>query len=268
MEPRPEILESVEALHGASIEERALAASDLAAQLGAAWSASPPLPREDSLPLRHGPTGLDFVATPGGVFRMGLTDEDITDASRYVDFTAQVARWVEREAKKTRPVRRVVVRPFLCARRVLSAADVARLGGPRSAEEATWGEARDLARSLGFRLPSEAELEWLARDGGTTAFTLDAARRREEIGGDEHLLRSRFGVHDLWRGEWAEDGWHPTYEGAPGVSAPWAGGEPIGVVRGDLRLRAPQSDEGLLGALAALRREGRERSCSRLAMEL
>ena len=66
-----------------------------------------------------------------------------------------------------------------------------------------------------------AELEWLARDGDRFHFALDGARRHEEVRGDSRLLRSRFGIVDIFEQQWVEDDFHPTYEGAPTTSAPW-----------------------------------------------
>ena len=36
-----------------------------------------------------------MVALPGGSFRMGLSEEDVEDASEFVDWTAGVAEWVD-----------------------------------------------------------------------------------------------------------------------------------------------------------------------------
>ncbi|XXX81734.1 hypothetical protein WMF30_23530 [Sorangium sp. So ce134] len=261
MDPWTRPLRDLRELRLAGPEERRRATEALAARLGDGWRAAEPAPDEDSLPLVHEPTGLAFAAVPGGALDMGLSDEDIEEASEHVDWTSPVARWVDRAAASARPVHRVEVRPFLCARALLDGGRLDELSRGRLAGDAVErADALALARSLGLRLPSEAELEWLARDGGACRFTLDAARRFEAIRGDDRLLRSRFGVRDLHRAQWAEDDWHPTYDGAPGTSLPWAGGDPGGVHRGGFRLIALQSPEELLHALAALR--GRQlRAC-------
>ena len=140
------------------------------------------------------------------------------------------------------PRRRVA----LVARSLLDRTQVKRLSQGRLDFDALpRRDARSLAHALGFRLPSEAELEWLARDGGSTRFTLDAATT---------VGPSRFGVEMLFHGQWAEDDWHSSYEGATGVSAPWLDGEPCGVCRGGY---LPQSAGERLFMLAGVRGHGK-----------
>lgn len=254
MSERAGILRDLHQLRQANLEERRRALDALVEQLGHGWRAAPLDPDEDSLPLVHELTGLAFVAVPGGAFHMGLSDEDIEDASEHIDWTTPVARWVDRAAASARPVHPVRVRPFLCARSLLDGDQIATLSrGRLTGESVGRADALALARSVGLRLPSEAELEWLARDGGACRFTLDAARRLDAIGRDDRRLRSRFGVRDLHRAQWAEDDWHPTYDGAPDTSAPWPDGDPSGVYRGGFHLVAMQSADELLHALAAVR---------------
>jgi hypothetical protein len=101
-------------------------------------------------------------------------------------------------------------------------------------------------------LLSEAEHEWLARDGKQLAFTLDcvaSVRARREP-------RSRFSIKNLHFEEWMEDDWHPIYEAAPTSSVPWLSGDPRGVYRGGLLLSAVQSDSEYVLGFAALRFPG------------
>ncbi|MGK3971055.1 formylglycine-generating enzyme family protein [Sorangium sp. So ce118] len=248
------ILHELQRLHLAGIEERRRATEALVEQLGDGWHPGEPTLEEDSLAVVHQATGLAFVAVPGGEFGMGLSDEDIEEAAEHVDWTTSVARWIDRAAASARPVHRVKVRPFLCARALLDRDQLNTLShGRLTGESVERSDALAFVRAVSLRLPSEAELEWLARDGGACRFTLDAARQLDAIRGDDRLLRSRFGVRDLHRAQWAEDDWHPTYDGAPDASLPWADGEPAGVYRGGFHLIALQSPEELLHALAGVR---------------
>ena len=141
------------------------------------------------------------------------------------------------------------MRPFLCARRLLDVDQISHASHGRLRIDAVQREdARCLAREFGLRLPTESELEWLARDGGATRFILDAAARAGHA--------SRFGVEQLFCGEWAEDDWHSTYDGAPNVSVPWGNGDPCGVFRAGYPPAQMQSGEEMLFALAAVRGKG------------
>lgn len=257
------------------IEERRGLGRSLAAALGDGWSAEEPAADLDALPLVHQPTGLAFVVVPGGSFTMGLTDDGLAAlrAAMGDAWDDDIAASLERDAARLRPVRRVHVKPFLVARGYLQAKEVERLSGGQFQGDYCyrlgWSDARRLAASHGFRLASEAELEWLARDGGRSAFTLDAARRLEEIGGDSELLRSRFGVLDPFETQWAEDDYHPSYEGAPDTSAPWMNGTGTGVARGLSRPEYVEEPHQITGLLAALRtNETQKEACIRFARDL
>lgn len=244
------LLSDAGGLRAAGAEDRRSAAGELAGLLGSAWAAEEPSLAEDALPLLHLPTGLRFVAVPGGRFDMGLTEEDLEEAADHVDWTSQTASTVAAFLQHARPVHPVEVRPFLVSRGLVTDVDlVRRLSGGRLASDCfSRDEARWLARSSGFRLPSEAEIEWLARDGGRCHFTLDIARRKEQ--------GSRFGIEQIFWGEWAEDDWHPTYDGAPDVSAAWYDGDACGVFRGSATPEEMQCPEELLFMLAAVRGQG------------
>lgn len=254
-------LRDVEAFVKLSEGERLQLASHIAEVLGDDWrsAAVPPVPGVsgiDAVPLKHEPTDLIFHLIPGGVFRMGLSDEDVAAFSRTIEHTEATEKILQRFEKILRPVRTVTVDPFLVTPEPIGYLDVRRLSNDRYWSD-TFGRvgARDLAHSAGFRLPSEAEREWLARDGGQMAFALDCAackRARREP-------RSRFGVQGLHYEEWVEDDWHPTYAGAPTNSAPWMNGDERGVYRGGLLLSAVQSDSEFVFGLAAMRFPGPRR---------
>jgi len=219
---------------------------------------------EDSLSLTHRPSQLRFVAVPGGELKMGLSPTDLEDLSEHVPWTAAVAKLVERLEKQASPVHNVGVGPFLCSRRLLMTADVQRATGGRFHEDSPTREtSRAIAVAAGFRLPSEAELEWLLRDGGDTRIrvTLDGAE-----------VPSCFGIEMLVLGQWAEDDWHPSYVGAPVSSAPWLGPASAGVYRGGRSPEEIQSDEERTFLLAGVRGKGGEDEPSlvgvRLALDL
>ncbi len=195
----------------------------------------------------HRPTGLSFVAIPGGRFQMGLRESDLSALREAApDTPATILAQLEKDAAGMRPVREVTVAPFLLGRSVLDAPTVERLTSGRLSgrfcHRMGWSAARELASSLGFRLVSEAEMEWTAREGGRQAFAFDAARQLSRLPAAREEVSSRFGLERIFDDAWCEDGYHPTYAGAPSTSEAWTSdayrdpswmnGAPCGVARG------------------------------------
>jgi len=193
----PDVLESLPDYQKLSDSRRRRVASQVASVLGHDFEAREDLLGARRLPaLLHRVTKLVFVVVPGGEFEMGLTDEDLEEAADLIAFTRAVADFIADLTKAARPTRRVRVAPFVCCRGTTPPKQVKALSKRRF--EFSTPSAHDAAAFMtvsGFRLPSEAELEWLARDGGRLHFTYDAVRtyRKERrwptVGG--------FGVEDL-----------------------------------------------------------------------
>jgi formylglycine-generating enzyme required for sulfatase activity len=246
-------LERLDAFDGLDRAARLALAADLAAALGPEFSPHDRLfGAREVAAVRHAPTGLYFAAIPGGSFDMGFTDDDLAEAAEYVDFTAAVQRWLRDLQACARPVHRVEVRPFLCATMCLPPELVARLShGATRGDTMSARAAADLVATTDFRLPSEAELEYLARDGGPLHFACDAARAHAE--GADVPEENGFGVYSLLTGEWTADAWHDDYANAPSTSAPWNDAGAPGVYRGALPYGVHPSEDEILFALAAFR---------------
>lgn len=225
--------------------------------LGPAFTAAPDLVGERGLlGFVHTPTNLTFVAIPGGELVMGLREDDIEDASEYIDFTSGVKGFIDQLAARTSPLRTVRVAPFLCATELLSEKTLTILSNGAltnpSFESYEAQKAGDFVAGLkDFRLVSEAELEWLAREGGRTHFVNDCGRVLEE--GNEFPEVNGFGVRRLHYGEFAADAWHPDYRGAPATSIAWEASKTPGVRRGGLPFGVDQTDDEMLFGLAAYR---------------
>ena len=178
-----------------------------------------------------------MVVIPGGTFRMG----DIQNRGEEVE----------------RPVHRVKIRSFAIGRYEVTFAEYdvfAKATGRSLPEDEGWGRAQRpvinvswhdadayakwLSAQTGasYRLPSEAEWEYMARGGEETAYWWgnSLGRNRANCGPcgsqwDEHTAPvgsfkpNPFGVHDTVGNvlEWVQDCWHDSYAGAPADGTAW-----------------------------------------------
>jgi formylglycine-generating enzyme required for sulfatase activity len=134
--------------------------------------------------VRHQPTGLLFVAIPGGSFTMGLRHDERDDLRRTVlgedpknRFDGQIGA---HHIPQMIPAHAVEVRPFLCATDFVTSEGQAVTEDYGDDPSVTAEYATQMAaklRSQGLRLLSEAEWEWIAREGGTRSWILDVRGR-------------------------------------------------------------------------------------------
>ena len=136
-------------------------------------------------------------------------------------------------------------------------------GGSRPVINVSWNDARDYVGWLsgrtghGYRLLSEAEWEYAARAGTTTAYSWG-----NEVGSNRANCRgcgsqwdnrqtapvgsfpaNAFGLYDMqgnvW--EWVEDCWNEGYAGAPANGEAWLGGDcSVRVLRGGSWINGPR----------------------------
>ena len=195
---------------------------------------------------------------------MGLRDADLDELTDLTGSNSMVSSVVSELRTSARPCHHVAVRPFLCGKRPLTHEEISRLTDGRVVRDSLYpDELLDfLSRVPGMRLPAEAELEFLAREGGRAAFVCDGAVVWEASG--DWPERGRFGVENLSLGEWCADAWHPNYDGAPSSSEAWCEESGPGVVRGALPVGPDQDAAELVFGLAAFRRAAQdcdERGC-------
>ena len=214
------------------------------------------------------PSGIRFVAIPGGTYEMGMRDADLKRVAHLQPPPGLT--------DSTLPVHFVTIKPFLCARSPLRDAN----GALRFMDE---GEATEVLGGFeGFRVMSEAEWEYVARNGGVTSFmgTDDPteAIRRVEASADLAVNptssmndETAFGIAALPWGEYVADAWHDSYEGAPTDGRGWDPPDVLEYWRGGTAYGYPyQQDWDVVECLAAFRPVPplQDPVCLRLARDL
>ncbi len=182
--------------------------------------------------------GIEFVLIPAGDFLMGSNDADAD--------------------KDEQPIHKVIIsRPFYLGKYEVTQAQWQAVigenpshfkGEKQPVEQVSWDDVQKFVRRLNdkegrevYRLPTEAEWEYAARAGSTTAFSFgddhsqlgEYAWYSENSGNDTHPVGTRkanaWGLHDMhgnvW--EWVQD-WYGRYE-AETVT------DPVGPVSGSYR---------------------------------
>lgn len=193
----------------------------------------------------------EMVVIPRGNFEMGSNDGDDNERPVHrVTFTQPFAMGKTEITQKQWEflMRNNPSRFFNC--------------GPECpVEQVSWNDVQAFIQKLNaktgkqYRLPSEAEWEYAARAGSTTAYPWGSKASHEyaNYGDDEccfGIVQGRdkwlntapvgsfpannFGLYDMignvW--EWVEDGYHDSYAGAPNDGNSWPGNGSNHVVRG------------------------------------
>lgn len=222
-------------------------ARDLARQLGADFEA--PAHGTGAILVRHRPTGIEFGLVAGGLLRMGLTEAEREVLLDQLGHVGQRTRaLVDDLWQSASPVHDVRLPPFLCSRTPLLTHHVERRRGRARGTvlEVTSAEVRGVLRGFGklpgLRLLSEAEWEWVARDGGHATWLNEpyhpqlvaatVARAAEFSEQAPAATWSRLGFWGLACGEWVADTWHANYHDAPTNGHTWGECEAPRIVRG------------------------------------
>ena len=206
-----------------------------------------------------------MVVIPAGTFQMGCVSEHACDD-------------LEIPVHPVHPV--TISQPFALSRHEVTFDEYDRFAaatgrsrpddagwgrGTRPVINVSWDDAQAYVSWLSsetgarYRLPSEAEWEYAARAGTTTAYWWG-----NEIGSnhancdgcgsqwDDEMTApvgsfgaNAWGLHDMHGNvsEWVEDCWHETYAGAPADGSAWTAGGDCGVrvSRGGSRINSPRN---------------------------
>jgi formylglycine-generating enzyme required for sulfatase activity len=198
-----------------------------------------------------------MIVVPAGEFLMGSTPEEVAALKqRFPAFGAGFDREL--------PQRKVTISHALAVSRFAVTFDqwdaCVVYGGCNPAGDAGWGRGKRpvinvnlddvrhfaawLSRLTGqpYRLLSEAEWEYAARAGTTTAYPWGGevgkanancrdcgsqwdGQRTAPVGSFKANAFGLFDMHgNVW--QWVEDKWHRNYQGAPGDGSAWLGEEP------------------------------------------
>ena len=228
-------------------------------------------------------TGIELVWIPPGTFTMGSTDAEIQAA--YEESKSLFPQYAKLEwFTGEKPRHRVTIREgFYMAKYEVTQAQWRAVMGTTVQQQmakagptwtlvgeqgdnypmvfVSWNEAQQFVEKLNamqdgyqYRLPTEAEWEYGARAGTTTAFAFgdslsseqanfnanhpyfdtDKGRPRAAATPVGSLQPNAWGLYDMHGNvyEWCEDSYHDSYEGAPADGSAWlSGGSDQKVIR-------------------------------------
>jgi formylglycine-generating enzyme required for sulfatase activity len=217
--------------------------------------------------------GIEMVAIPSGKFMMGSQkdEKEIYDDER-PQHEVTVQPFFMSATVVTQAQWRVVA-GFDQVLRLIEPNPSRFKGDDLPVEQVSWEDAEEFClrlsahagREWDYQLPSEAQWEYACRAGTTTPFhfgetiverlanyNASVVYQNEKKGKEskattpvKKYLPNSFGLYDchgnVW--EWCQDGWHNSYEGAPGDDRPWIDRnleiEPSKVMRGGSWINLP-----------------------------
>lgn len=217
--------------------DRRAYAESIAAKLGGAFAG---FVGEDSLAVIAHPEGLELMLIPGGTFERGVRADELA-MMRAVEWAEpeNSLAWLDQIAET--PAETVTVGAFLLARAPLLAKDVegGYVVGDEESDESPVRLDRDTAsvmlRDSAWRLPTAAEWEWVAREGGELAFVDGATAEDAEAACEDVYdspydpgLANGWGVWGLPWGDWVGEGKEPQAgRGGAAMLYPWQSDELI-----------------------------------------
>ena len=184
--------------------------------------------------------GLTYVWIPPGKFAMGCAPKDaecFDNKKKVHDVTISLGFWMGQTDVTQEAYSRVNGRNPSHFK-----------GGKLPVDTVNWAEAQNYCQAIGGRLPREAEWEYAARGGDTSArygVAREIAWSRDNSAGKTHAVASKksnaFGLFDMlglvW--EWTAD-WYGEYAGVPETDPVGPGGSKGRTLRGGSWSDAPR----------------------------
>jgi len=210
-----------------------------------------PLPQSKSLPAKFtNQYRMEFVLIPEGKFTMGSTGggdnekpaHGVTISQPFYIGRYEVTQWQWRAVMTTTidEQRRKIKNDA----RSLVATPMAGESDERATYYASWQEAHTFVERLNalkdghtYRLPSEAEWEYVCRAGATEDRPADLNLIAQYKNNSNNYVQpvgmrrpNGFQIYDMignvW--EWCEDAFHLNYDGAPADGSPWLTNDVLG----------------------------------------
>lgn len=221
----------------APVAEPAVAAAPAAAPVPAA-SPAPPAPPSDPFPARKKFRDCEddacpwMVVIPAGNFKMGSPDsEPERSPAEGPQHRVSVAKFAMGQFEVTQGQWKALMGN--------NPSHFSQCGDTCPVENVSWDMAQEYVKKLSaktgqkYRLPSEAEWEYAARAGTTTAYAFGTTLSASQANFSESKIgktvrvgsypTNYFGLSDMhgnvW--EWVQDCYHETYSEAPLNSVPW-----------------------------------------------
>ena len=190
---------------------------------------------------------LEMVAIPGGTFQMGSADGEGRDSEKPQHSVTMQPFWMSKYPVTQTQWRAVIA--FSMVEKDLEPAPSYFIGSHLPVEQVSWDDATEFCKRLSnrtgrtYRLPTEAEWEYVCRAETTTPFhfgdTLSSqianydanytygngqkGRYREKTTNVGSFPANAFGLYDVhgnvW--EWCIDRWHENYQDAPTDGSAW-----------------------------------------------
>ncbi len=228
-----------------SSSAKAKIGKELAQVLGKDYEAAGLTDGKALVRLAHKPSGIVFVAIPGGTYEMGLDEKNLAAIQKIArKFGAEAKTHAKGLKYIAMPKHTVTMAPFLCSEIPLTLKQVQALKLKKDFNttpvhgiaQIDAKNAVDVVKNSGGRFLTESEWEYIAKADEDRLWLNGKMDPKEYViefmGKDVRDDGESFGVHGLTWGTWVDDSWHNSYKNAPTDGSAWESHELPEMVRG------------------------------------